>query len=189
MQNAAPHKASLASCETALWFQANASCSSPYLDYRQVTSSIDHQTFKLLPSVRKVKFLQTQIRLNTAGIQRGPSHAKHFRWGTTQREIRWEHRSYPLLDILVLFGFCGSMVSSGDLPVLRGCNISPPAAAYLWSSVTFLSADSTGGKQRFLPRSVFTTYCTWFSLLWSFARHFTDPHEMRPRLWVREWKH
>lgn len=50
MQNAAPHKASLASCETTLWFQANASCSSPYLDYRQVTSSIDDQTFKLLPA-------------------------------------------------------------------------------------------------------------------------------------------
>lgn len=138
MQNAAPHKASLVSCETTLWFQANASCSSPYLDYRQVTSSIDDQIFKLLPSVSKVKFLQTQIRLNKAGIQKGPSHAKHFRWGTIQREIRWEHWSYPLLDILVLFGFCGSMVSSGDLPVLHGCNISPPAAAHLWSCVTFL---------------------------------------------------
>lgn len=130
-----------------------------------------------LPSVSKVKYLHMQIRLNNAGIQRDPSHSEHFRWESTQRENSWEHWNYPLLDILFLFGFCCSTASSGDLTALHGYDISPPAAVHLQGYITFLFLqDLLKRRKDYCPVQPSQATARGFLSLWSFARHFTDPH-------------
>ena len=95
----------------------------------------------------KVKYLHMQIRWNKTGIQRGPSHAITLD-GRVLKGKTGEHRSYPLTDTVVLFGFRCSMASSGHLPWLHRWNISLLAVAHLRSYVTlhFLQALLEGGE-------------------------------------------